>query len=126
MKTFLFFLLVFFGSIYWLKNWVTGGRMDAFLEQHQQSHYVPKALSVIAEIYSLFQDHPTTVHYYRWLAEQYPDHPDVVKARWQMALSYEDMQRKDLALEQYQILIASYSQTQEGKMSLARYSKLKY
>ena len=126
MKKFVFFILLIAGFFYWFEGWVASGQMDAFIAEHKNRKYTPVLLKTIAEGCFIAQEHKSASTYYRWVIEEYPKDREIPKLRWQLGQCYEEIHRKDLALEQYEILKDSYSQTEYGQLASNRYGNLRY
>ena len=126
MKKFILFLAVLGGFIWWVKGWVASGQMDALLMEKKQSKYTPVILKGMAEICFFAQQFKPASYYYRWVVEEYPNDPSVPKLRWQLGQSYEELHRRDLALDQYAVLKDTYSNTQYGRIASNRYQQIKY
>lgn len=126
MKKFLIVVALFVGSIVWLNDWISSGKMDNFISQHRHPTYTPKILYAISKFCYLLQQHKTASYYYHWLIEEYPDHPEIAELRWQLAQCYEEIKRRDLALEQYVILKDSFTSTEYGQLADQRYGHLHF
>ena len=125
MRNFIIFVLIVVASIYGAMDWVKSGKMDLYL-QKSKSPSKPSILFYIAETCNVFQEPKSASHYYRWITEEYPDHEKAARVRWELGRCYENLKQKDLAMEQYVILIDSYSVTEYGQMAINRYGQLKY
>lgn len=126
MKNFLIFILVVVGAGFWFKGWVQSGRMDNFILRRQNPRTTPKILNFISGVCYLSQNTQAASHYYRWMIQDYPDHPDMPRIRWNLSQCYEDLKRKDLALEQYVVLKDSFTQTAEGQRALSAYNRTRF
>lgn len=125
MKKFILFIILLVCAVVWSKNWVSSGRMDNFIEQHYYPKLTPKILFGLAQFYYLIQQHGTASHYYKWIINKFPDHPQILKIRWELGQAYEEIHRKDLALEQYVILKDSFTVTRYGQLAMNRWDNIR-
>ena len=126
MKKFLFILALLVSLIVWFRDWVSSGKMDNFIRQHQHPEYTPKMLYGISQFYTISQNPKHASYYYRWFIEGYPTHLKIPEMRWQLGRCYEETNQKNLALEQYTILKDSFTNTEQGQLAMNRYGQLRY
>lgn len=126
MKNFLIFVLIVGGLYLWAQDWVTSGKMDNFILQHENSDTTPKLLYGLAELSYLVQQPKAASFYYRWLIKDFPKSPHVAQAHWELGQCYEDLNQRADALEQYTILMSSFSESEYGRMANGRYGQLRY
>ena len=110
----------------WLVDWVSSGKMDAFLKQHPNPDVTPALLSGMGSIYQVFHETKSAAHYYRWLVEDYPRYRDIARVRYELAECYQDNAQKDLAMEQYTILKDSFSRTSYGELGQRKYDQTRF
>ncbi|MBI2118868.1 MAG: hypothetical protein HYT97_04490 [Elusimicrobia bacterium] len=126
MKKIFFLLLIVVWFFHWFSGWVKTGGMDRAIAEHKNQRFTPRVLRVIAEVYNIFQEPERSSYYYRWIVDEYPDEKDIPRVRWNLGRNYEEIKSKHLAVEQYMVLIASYSKTQEGQLALNRYNQMRF
>lgn len=126
MKKFIIFVAIVVGGIFWLKDWITSGKMDQFIAQHKDPKITPQILCGISEVYFLAQEPKSAIRYYKWIVDEYPDYTSIAKIRWNLAECYEDTKQKDSAMEQYVILKDSFSATEYGQLALSKYQHLRF
>lgn len=100
--------------------------MDRAIAEHKNPRVTPKVLRVIAEVYNIFQESEPASYYYRWIVDEYPEEKDIPRVRWNLGRNYEETGKKHLAIEQYMVLIDSYSKTQEGQLAQNRYNQMRF
>lgn len=126
MKKFIIFVVIVIGGMIWLKDWITSGKMDAYIAAHPDPKVTPQVLLGLGEFYFTVQDHKSAAYYYRWILDSYPKTPRKARVHWQLGRSYEEIGKRGEAIEQYAILKDSYSATSYGELGHARYGQLKY
>lgn len=126
MKKFLILLALLVGLIVWFRDWVSTGRMDNFIRQHKHTDFTPKILYLLSQFHTFSQNPKYASYYYRWFIEDYPTHIKIPEMRWQLGRSYEEMNQRNLALEQYTVLKDSYTNTEQGRLAMNRYGRLRY
>jgi hypothetical protein len=126
MRNCLLFAVAVVASAVWFCDWSSSGRMDNFIERHSDPRFTPKLLSLIAGVYQTTQDSRAAAHYYRWIAEKYPDSMDIDRVRYRLAECYEDNHMRQEAMEQYTILKDSFSKTQYGRLGQAKYDRTRF
>jgi TolA-binding protein len=126
MKSFLIFVCVVIGGYLVVQDWVTSGKMDAFIQQHQSPNSTPKILYALSQINYLAQNHKTASFYYRWLVKDYPKSDKVPQSLWELGQCYEELHDRNQAIEQYTILMSSYPNTEYGRLANGRYGQIKY
>jgi len=76
--------------------------------------------------YHIFRQTDSAIHYYQWFIQDFPGDNRAPEVHWDLGRAYEELNRRDLALEQYTILRSSFSTTQQGRMALERYNRIRY
>ncbi len=121
MKQYLISIVIIVASLVWFHDWVISGKMDNFIQNHRDPGITPKVLLGLSQISRLAQMPQAASHYYRWIIEEYPEHEDIPKIRFELAQCYEELHRRDLAKEQFLILKDSFTHTDYGKSATQRY-----
>ncbi len=112
---------------FWFKNWVDTGGMDQILQEHQTNTMTPVVVRTIGDVYyHIFRKPDVAIRYYQWFIRDYAPDKRAPEVHWDLGRAYEQLNKKDLALEQYTVLISSYSETQQGRMALERYNRIKF
>ncbi len=126
MKKFIIFIVIVIGGMVWLKDWITSGKMDAYLAAHPNPKVTPHILFGLGEFYFVAQEHKPAAYYYKWILDSYPKHPRRDRIHWQLGRSYEEIGKRGEAMEQYTILMSSYGKTNYGELGHNRYGQLRY
>ncbi len=124
MKKFLFLIIIVVGSVMGLKNMTSSGKLDLLLREHPSPTWTPRAVYWLSQISYMSNKPRASVRYMKWLTDEYPQHPDIANVHWQLGQTYEQLNRRDMAIEQYGILKDSFSATSVGQTAMNRYMNM--
>ena len=126
MKSFLIFLVILVALMLWFRDWVSTGKMDAFIRQHESEGVTPVLLLGWGEACKTAKSPEAASRYYRWLVDKYPEKKFIPKVRFHLAESYEELKDKKAAMEQYAVLKDSFSLTDYGRMAQKKWEMIKF
>ena len=126
MKKFFIFIILVVTFIIWFDDWTSSGKMDAFLEQHENSDITPRVLFLIGEACYMVQETKAASQYYRWAIDKYPEETFIPRVRFHLGRSYDELGDRGKAMEQYVVLKDSFSETDYGRMAKRKWEISRY
>ncbi len=126
MKSFIISIIFFVAVAVWLNNWITSGKMDRYIKDNPHPIYTPIILKLLTQACYDLNSPAAAIHYGQWLTQDYPGSPALPQTLYHLGLAYESLNKKDLALSQYQVLVGSFSRSEYGDIAQQRLKKLTY
>ena len=126
MKSFVIILVCLVGGMIWLKEWASSGKMDAFIEQHEDRDSTPGLLFVMGEACHTAKSPENASRYYKWIIDKYPEMKFMPRVRFHLAQNYEEMGMRREAMDQYIVLKDSYPLTDYGEMARKKWETTRF
>ena len=126
MKSFIIALVCLVAFMLWFRDWASTGKMDAFIEAHEDPDSTPGLLFVMAEACNTANSPENASRYYKWLVDKYPEKKFMPRVRFHLAQNYEEMGKRREAMEQYIILKDSFTLTDYGRMAEKKWETTRF
>ena len=120
------FVVAVVALMIWVEDWASSGKMDAFIEQHEHPKMTPRLIFFIGEACHTAQSAGNASRYFEWVIQKYPNKSFIPKARFHLAMSYEELGDRRKAMEQYIVLKDSYTHTSYGRTAMRKWELSRY